>query len=108
MLHSLDMVECDSFRLAARWATAEEDRLNIKRDLYTSFAAASDCRTIAIYESPRPRRWPAAICCRDRLAFLSRSAARSSMSRSSSSSPMSCSLSLWRSKPQAERDDGTP
>ena len=31
-------------------ATAKEDRLSIKRDLYTSFAAASDCRTIAIYE----------------------------------------------------------
>jgi hypothetical protein len=33
-------------------ATAEEDRLNIWRDLYTSFAAASDSRTIAIYERP--------------------------------------------------------
>ena len=31
-------------------ATAEENRLSIKRNLYTSFAAASDCRTIAIYE----------------------------------------------------------
>jgi hypothetical protein len=28
-------------------ATAAEDRLNIKRDPHTSFAAASDCRTIA-------------------------------------------------------------
>jgi hypothetical protein len=41
--------------LGSRWpsrlvATAEEDRLNIKRNLYTSFAAASDCRTVAIYE----------------------------------------------------------
>jgi hypothetical protein len=32
------MVECDSFRLAARWATAEEDRLNIWRNPHTSFA----------------------------------------------------------------------
>jgi hypothetical protein len=31
-------------------ATAEEDRLNIKRNLHRSFAAASHCRTIAIYE----------------------------------------------------------
>ena len=31
-------------------ATAEENRLSLRRNLYTSFAAASDCRTIAIYE----------------------------------------------------------
>jgi hypothetical protein len=31
-------------------ATAAEDRLSIKRNPHTSFAAASDCRTIAIYE----------------------------------------------------------
>jgi hypothetical protein len=31
-------------------ATAAEDRLSINRNLRTSFAAASDCRTIAIYE----------------------------------------------------------
>jgi len=36
--------------LGERWpsrlvATTAEDRLNIKRNLYTSFAAASDCRT---------------------------------------------------------------
>jgi hypothetical protein len=32
-------------------ATAEEDRLSNRRAIrYTSFAAASDCRTIAIYE----------------------------------------------------------
>jgi hypothetical protein len=30
-------------------ATAAEDRLSFRRNLYTSFAAASDCRTIAIY-----------------------------------------------------------
>jgi hypothetical protein len=39
--------------LGERWpsrlvATAEEDRLNIRRNPHTSFAAASDCRTIAI------------------------------------------------------------
>jgi hypothetical protein len=31
-------------------ATASENRLSINRNLYTSFAAASDCRAIAIYE----------------------------------------------------------
>jgi hypothetical protein len=31
-------------------ATAAEDRLSFKRNPRTSFAAASDCRTIAIYE----------------------------------------------------------
>ena len=31
-------------------ATAAEDRLNIRRNPHTSFAAASDCRKIAIYE----------------------------------------------------------
>jgi hypothetical protein len=31
-------------------ATAEEDRLSIKRNPRTSVAAVSDCRTIAIYE----------------------------------------------------------
>jgi len=31
-------------------ATAAEDRLSIKRNLYPSFAAANDCQTIAIYE----------------------------------------------------------
>ena len=41
--------------LGERWpsrlvATAAENRLSIKRNLYTSFAAASDCRIIAIYE----------------------------------------------------------
>src|SRR6516164_2241908 len=41
--------------LGGRWpsrlvATAAEDRLSIKRNPHTSFAAASDCRTIAIYE----------------------------------------------------------
>jgi len=29
---------------------AAEDRLSIKRNPHTSFAAASDCRTIAIYD----------------------------------------------------------
>jgi hypothetical protein len=29
-------------------ATAEEDRLNFRRNPRTSFAAASDCRAIAI------------------------------------------------------------
>jgi hypothetical protein len=60
--------------LGERWpsrlvATAEEDRLSFRRNPHTSFAAASDCRTIAIYEytpktPPRdlaaaasPRRW---------------------------------------------------
>jgi hypothetical protein len=41
--------------LGERWfsrlvATAEEDRLSFRRNPHTSFAAASDCRTIAIYE----------------------------------------------------------
>jgi hypothetical protein len=41
--------------LGERWpsrlvATAAEDRLSIKRNPHTSFAAASDCRTLAIYE----------------------------------------------------------
>ena len=41
--------------LGERWpsrlvATAFEDRLSIKRNPHTSFAAASDCRTDAIYE----------------------------------------------------------
>jgi|SRR6516165_10127467 hypothetical protein len=50
--------------LGERWpsrlvATAEEDRLSFRRNPHTSFAAASDCRTIAIYEytpktPPRP------------------------------------------------------
>jgi hypothetical protein len=31
-------------------ATAAEDRLSIERNSHTSFAAASGCRTIAIYE----------------------------------------------------------
>jgi hypothetical protein len=31
-------------------ATAAEDRLSFKRNPHTSFAAASDCRIIAIYE----------------------------------------------------------
>jgi hypothetical protein len=31
-------------------AMAAEDRLSIKRNLRTSFAAASDCPTIAIYQ----------------------------------------------------------
>jgi hypothetical protein len=31
-------------------AAAEEDRLSFRRNSHTSFAAASDCRTIAIYE----------------------------------------------------------
>jgi len=31
-------------------ATQAEDRLSIKRNSHTSFAAASDCRTIAIYD----------------------------------------------------------
>src|SRR5256885_5428282 len=31
-------------------ATAAEDRLSFRRNANTSFAAASDCRTIAIYE----------------------------------------------------------
>jgi hypothetical protein len=31
-------------------ATAAQNRLNIRRNPHTSFAAASDCRTIAIYE----------------------------------------------------------
>jgi hypothetical protein len=31
-------------------AAAAEDRLSIKRYSHMSFAAASDCRTIAIYE----------------------------------------------------------
>jgi hypothetical protein len=35
-------------------ATAAEDRLSIKRNPLTSFAAASDCRTIAIYEYTPP------------------------------------------------------
>ena len=30
--------------------TAAEDRLSFRRNPHTSFAAASDCRTIAIYE----------------------------------------------------------
>jgi len=33
-------------------ATAAEDRLSLQRNPHTSFAAASDCRTIAIYEYP--------------------------------------------------------
>jgi hypothetical protein len=39
-------------RRARLVATAAEDRLNIPAALYphTSFAAAGDCRTIAIYE----------------------------------------------------------
>jgi hypothetical protein len=32
------------------WLRRRRNRLSIKRNLYTSFAAASDCRTIAIYE----------------------------------------------------------
>jgi hypothetical protein len=44
-----------SIDLGGRWpsrlvATAEEDRLSIRHNSHTSFAAASDCRTIAIYE----------------------------------------------------------
>jgi len=35
-------------------ATAEEDRLSFRRNPHTSFAAVSDCRTIAIYEYTRP------------------------------------------------------
>jgi hypothetical protein len=35
-------------------ATAEENRLNIRRNLHTSFAG-SDCQTIAIYEYGRKR-----------------------------------------------------
>jgi hypothetical protein len=31
-------------------ATASENRLSFRRNSHTSFAAASDCRTIAIYE----------------------------------------------------------
>jgi hypothetical protein len=34
-------------------ATAEEDRLSIKRNQHKSFAAISDCRAIAIYEYTR-------------------------------------------------------
>jgi hypothetical protein len=30
--------------------TAEEDRLSFRRNPHTSFAPASDCRAIAIYE----------------------------------------------------------
>jgi hypothetical protein len=41
--------------LGERWpsrlvATAAEDRLTFRRNPHTSFAAASDCRAIAIYE----------------------------------------------------------
>ena len=41
--------------LGRRWpsrlvATAEEDRLSLQSYSHTSFAAASDCRTIAIYD----------------------------------------------------------
>ena len=44
-----------SRRPGGRWpsglvATAAEDRLSFRRNPHTSFAAASDCRTIAIYE----------------------------------------------------------
>jgi len=54
-LHSLPLSIRRIIQLGGRWpsrleAAAEEDRLSIKRNLYTSFAAASDCRTIAIYE----------------------------------------------------------
>jgi len=43
--------------LGERWpsrlvATAAEDRLSFRRNLHTSFAAASDCGTIPIYEYP--------------------------------------------------------
>jgi hypothetical protein len=31
-------------------AAAKEDRLSFRRNPHTSFAAASDCRTIAIHE----------------------------------------------------------
>jgi hypothetical protein len=34
--------------------TAEEERLNIRRNPYTSFVAASDCRTIYDYTASLP------------------------------------------------------
>src|SRR5262249_36516608 len=36
-------------RWPSRLVASAEDRLSIKRNPHTSFAAASDCRTIAIY-----------------------------------------------------------
>jgi len=39
------------FRPSQLVATAAEERLSIWRNLHTSFAAASDWQTIAIYES---------------------------------------------------------
>src|SRR5262249_34893230 len=37
-------------------STAAQNRLSIKRSLYTSFAGASDCQTIAIYEYTHRKR----------------------------------------------------
>jgi len=36
--------------LLALWRRSPEDRLSFRRNLHSSFADASDCRTIAIYE----------------------------------------------------------
>src|SRR5262249_56515614 len=53
--HSQRRYGTSRFNFGQRWpsrlvATAAEDRLNIRRNPHTSFAAVSDCRTIAIYE----------------------------------------------------------
>jgi hypothetical protein len=46
----LILAGCRRRLAAAVVATASGDRLSIRRNPHTSFAAASDCRTIAIYE----------------------------------------------------------
>jgi hypothetical protein len=45
------LLRCESLEpLILDWWRRQEDRLNVSRNPHRSFAAASDCRAIAIYE----------------------------------------------------------